>query len=178
MTLGEAFLIHFPMMDYFNRAYIDDEDWVADADFKQHGITPYAVQILFPTPPERKFIMIIQKDKILEILTFKPFIKQRKDSKVFLQHKQALQCKRNSFSSNYRRFGDTCFDLPSGKKHNGLDREKVYYDEFFAHVAPELMQLEEVYIHQPSGFVDPAHPNKVYKVIKALYGLHQAPRAW
>ncbi|GKB25591.1 putative ribonuclease H-like domain-containing protein [Tanacetum coccineum] len=37
---------------------------------------------------------------------------------------------------------------------------------------------EEVYVHQPSGFVDPAHPNKVYKVVKALYGLHQAPRAW
>ncbi|GJT83940.1 putative ribonuclease H-like domain-containing protein [Tanacetum coccineum] len=25
---------------------------------------------------------------------------------------------------------------------------------------------------------DPAHPNKVYRVVKALYGLHQAPRAW
>ncbi|GJS27050.1 putative ribonuclease H-like domain-containing protein [Tanacetum coccineum] len=37
---------------------------------------------------------------------------------------------------------------------------------------------EEVYVHQPPGFVDPTHPNKVYKVIKALYGLHQAPRAW
>ncbi|GJV10423.1 putative ribonuclease H-like domain-containing protein [Tanacetum coccineum] len=37
---------------------------------------------------------------------------------------------------------------------------------------------EEVYVHQPPGFVDPPHPNKVYKVIKALYGLHQAPRAW
>ncbi|GJU30886.1 putative ribonuclease H-like domain-containing protein [Tanacetum coccineum] len=37
---------------------------------------------------------------------------------------------------------------------------------------------EEVYVHQPPGFIDPAHPNKVYKVIKALYGLHQAPRAW
>ncbi|GJY11816.1 putative ribonuclease H-like domain-containing protein [Tanacetum coccineum] len=37
---------------------------------------------------------------------------------------------------------------------------------------------EEVYVHQPPGFVDPAHPNKVYKVIKALYGLHQAPTAW
>ncbi|GKB63288.1 putative ribonuclease H-like domain-containing protein [Tanacetum coccineum] len=37
---------------------------------------------------------------------------------------------------------------------------------------------EDVYVHQPSGFVDPAHPNKVNKVVKALYGLHQAPRAW
>ncbi|GJV88815.1 putative ribonuclease H-like domain-containing protein [Tanacetum coccineum] len=37
---------------------------------------------------------------------------------------------------------------------------------------------EEVYVHQPPGFVDPAHPNKVYKVVKALYGLYQAPRAW
>ena len=37
---------------------------------------------------------------------------------------------------------------------------------------------EEVYVKQPHGFEDPAHPNKVYKVIKALYDLHQAPRAW
>nr|GEY07810.1 putative ribonuclease H-like domain-containing protein [Tanacetum cinerariifolium] len=37
---------------------------------------------------------------------------------------------------------------------------------------------EEVYVCQPSGFEDPDHPNKVYKVVKALYGLHQAPRAW
>ncbi|GJX58566.1 putative ribonuclease H-like domain-containing protein [Tanacetum coccineum] len=37
---------------------------------------------------------------------------------------------------------------------------------------------EEVYVSQPPGFVDPDHPKKVYKVVKALYGLHQAPRAW
>ncbi|GJS84608.1 ribonuclease H-like domain-containing protein [Tanacetum coccineum] len=37
---------------------------------------------------------------------------------------------------------------------------------------------EEVYVCQPPGFEDPDHPNKVYKVVKALYGLHQAPRAW
>nr|GEW11485.1 hypothetical protein [Tanacetum cinerariifolium] len=37
---------------------------------------------------------------------------------------------------------------------------------------------EEVYVTQPHGFVDPKFPNKVYKVVKALYGLHQAPRAW
>ncbi|GKA12821.1 putative ribonuclease H-like domain-containing protein [Tanacetum coccineum] len=37
---------------------------------------------------------------------------------------------------------------------------------------------EEVYVSQPPGFVDPGHPKKVCKVVKALYGLHQAPRAW
>nr|GEU85137.1 retrovirus-related Pol polyprotein from transposon TNT 1-94 [Tanacetum cinerariifolium] len=37
---------------------------------------------------------------------------------------------------------------------------------------------EEVYVTQPKGFVDPQQPKKVYKVVKALHGLHQAPRAW
>nr|GEU51574.1 putative ribonuclease H-like domain-containing protein [Tanacetum cinerariifolium] len=36
---------------------------------------------------------------------------------------------------------------------------------------------EEVYVCQPPG-EDPEYPDKVYKVVKALYGLHQAPRAW
>nr|GEW41859.1 hypothetical protein [Tanacetum cinerariifolium] len=36
---------------------------------------------------------------------------------------------------------------------------------------------EEVYVCQPPGFEDPENPKKVYKVVKALYGLHQAPRA-
>nr|GEW89359.1 putative ribonuclease H-like domain-containing protein [Tanacetum cinerariifolium] len=37
---------------------------------------------------------------------------------------------------------------------------------------------EEVYVCQPPGFEDPEHPDIVYKVVKALYGLHQALRAW
>nr|GEV16053.1 copia protein [Tanacetum cinerariifolium] len=37
---------------------------------------------------------------------------------------------------------------------------------------------EEVYVCQPPGFEDLDFPNKVYKVEKTLYGLHQAPRAW
>nr|GFD24251.1 copia protein [Tanacetum cinerariifolium] len=37
---------------------------------------------------------------------------------------------------------------------------------------------EEVYVCQPPGFEDFDYPDKVYKVVKALYGLHQAPRAW
>ncbi|GJT29981.1 putative reverse transcriptase domain-containing protein [Tanacetum coccineum] len=36
---------------------------------------------------------------------------------------------------------------------------------------------EEVYVLNHPGFKDPDHPDKVYKVVKAVYGLHQAPRA-
>nr|GEV97600.1 hypothetical protein [Tanacetum cinerariifolium] len=37
---------------------------------------------------------------------------------------------------------------------------------------------EEVYVAQPDGFVDPDHPEKVYRLRKPLYELKQAPRAW
>nr|GEX75814.1 putative ribonuclease H-like domain-containing protein [Tanacetum cinerariifolium] len=37
---------------------------------------------------------------------------------------------------------------------------------------------EEVYFCQPLGFKDPNYIDKVYKEVKALYGLHYALRAW
>ncbi|GJX97666.1 putative ribonuclease H-like domain-containing protein [Tanacetum coccineum] len=87
-----------------------------------------------------------------------------------------------------------------------IQEEGIYYEEVFALVVrTEAIRLflayasfmgflvyqmdvksaflygtikEEVYVTQPLGFKDPDHPDKVYKVVKALYGLHQAPRAW
>nr|GEV46917.1 retrotransposon protein, putative, unclassified [Tanacetum cinerariifolium] len=45
----------------------------------------------------------------------------------------------------------------------------------------ELHQFDrlqgEVYVAQPDGFVDPDHPEKVYRLRKALYGLRQASRS-
>nr|GEU90129.1 hypothetical protein [Tanacetum cinerariifolium] len=93
------------------------------------------------------------------------------------------------------------------KDHHGHTQEEgINYDEVFAPVARiEAIRLflayasfmgfmvyqmdvksaflygtikEEVYVCQPLGFEDPGYPDKVYKVVKALYGLHQAPRAW
>nr|GEW42586.1 putative ribonuclease H-like domain-containing protein [Tanacetum cinerariifolium] len=37
---------------------------------------------------------------------------------------------------------------------------------------------EEVYVMQPPGFHDPEFPTRVYKLEKAMFGLHQASRVW
>jgi hypothetical protein len=37
---------------------------------------------------------------------------------------------------------------------------------------------EDVYMSQPPGFTDLAHPTHICKLDKALYGLKQAPHAW
>nr|GEV75166.1 hypothetical protein [Tanacetum cinerariifolium] len=84
-------------------------------------------------------------------------------------------------------------DLPYGKRaigtkwvfKNKKDERGIMVRNKARLVAQEHTQEEgidyeeeEVYVSQPSGFEDPDHPDKVYKVVKALYGLHQAPRAW
>nr|GEY59008.1 uncharacterized mitochondrial protein AtMg00810-like [Tanacetum cinerariifolium] len=58
----------------------------------------------------------------------------------------------------------TVSPIPTTRTHN-------------AHLISQIIE-EEVYVCQPLGFEDPDHPDKVYKVVKAHYGLHQAPRAW
>nr|GEY49790.1 retrovirus-related Pol polyprotein from transposon TNT 1-94 [Tanacetum cinerariifolium] len=55
-------------------------------------------------------------------------------------------------------------------------KEGVDFEESFAPVA--RLEAEEVYVNQPVGFVDPYHPDQVYRLKKALYELKQAPRAW
>nr|GEX10818.1 hypothetical protein [Tanacetum cinerariifolium] len=92
-------------------------------------------------------------------------------------------------------------DLPHGKRAIGIDYREVFapvarieairlflaYASFMGFMVYQMDVKsaflygtieEEVYVYQPSGFEDPDHPEKVYKVVKALYGLHQAPRAW
>nr|GEY93716.1 hypothetical protein [Tanacetum cinerariifolium] len=104
-------------------------------------------------------------------------------------------------SSNYKRFRFWWICL-----RGHTQEERMDYDEFFAHVARiKAIRLflayasfigfmvyqmdvksafiyrrieEKVYVCQPIRFEDPDDPNKVYKVVKALYGFHQASRAW
>nr|GEU58427.1 hypothetical protein [Tanacetum cinerariifolium] len=58
----------------------------------------------------------------------------------------------------------------------GHTQEEVYQMDVKSSFLYERIE-EEVYVCQPPGFEDPNFPDKVYKVEKALYRLHQAPRA-
>nr|GFB19675.1 putative ribonuclease H-like domain-containing protein [Tanacetum cinerariifolium] len=79
-------------------------------------------------------------------------------------------------------------DLGNHDPSPGIFSSLSYDDEFdtalnnvasFMEVSPVATKIdEEVYVTQPKGFVDPQHPKKVYKIVKALYERHQAPRAW
>ncbi|GJX14183.1 putative ribonuclease H-like domain-containing protein [Tanacetum coccineum] len=60
------------------------------------------------------------------------------------------------------------------KQEEGIDYDEMDVKSAFLYDKIE----EEVYVCQPPGFEDPDFPDRVYKVEKALYGLHQAPRAW
>nr|GEY70735.1 hypothetical protein [Tanacetum cinerariifolium] len=53
--------------------------------------------------------------------------------------------------------------------------EGIHFEESFALVA--RLEAVWIFVAQPNGFVDPDHPEKVYRHRKALYGLKQAPRA-
>ncbi|GJW28896.1 putative ribonuclease H-like domain-containing protein [Tanacetum coccineum] len=121
--------------------------------------------------------------------------RNKKVSQALADESWVKRSRRTNFNSKLQ-------ELPQGYRQE----EGVDYDEVFAPVARiEAIRLflafasfmgfivyqmdvksaflygnitEEVYVKQPPGFEDPAHPNKVYRVVKALYGLHQAPRAW
>nr|GEV58497.1 putative ribonuclease H-like domain-containing protein [Tanacetum cinerariifolium] len=68
----------------------------------------------------------------------------------------------------------TLVDLPYGKRAIDFVVYQMDVKSVFLYGKIE----EEVYVCQHPGFKDPDFLEKVYKVEKALYGLHQAPRAW
>nr|GEY91296.1 retrovirus-related Pol polyprotein from transposon TNT 1-94 [Tanacetum cinerariifolium] len=100
----------------------------------------------------------------------------------------------NIFSTPVQDQGET------SSRHEGVDFEESFapvarleavrlFIAYAAHKSFTIYQMdvkiaflygslkEEVYVNQPDGFVDPYHPDQVYRLKKELYGLKQAPRA-
>ncbi|GJR73937.1 retrovirus-related pol polyprotein from transposon TNT 1-94 [Tanacetum coccineum] len=88
-------------------------------------------------------------------------------------------------------FGKTVIKLKwLWKNKNDKDQTVQIFVAYAAHKSFPIYQMdvkmaflngplkEEVYVAQPNGFVDPDHPEKVYRLRKSLYGSKQALRAW
>jgi hypothetical protein len=54
---------------------------------------------------------------------------------------------------------------------------KLYHMDVKSAFVKGVIQ-EEVFVKQPPGFENPKYPNRMYKLLKALYVLKQASRAW
>ncbi|GJR05050.1 putative ribonuclease H-like domain-containing protein [Tanacetum coccineum] len=100
------------------------------------------------------FLSQIEPKKVIQALTDPSWIEAMQEELLNKQDERGIVFKRGIVVRNKARL----MDVKSAFLYGNIE--------------------EEVYVCQPLGFEDPHFPDKVYKVVKALYGLHQAPRAW
>ncbi|GJW01756.1 putative ribonuclease H-like domain-containing protein [Tanacetum coccineum] len=162
----------------FSNAY-DDEDMGAEADLNNLETTMNVSPI--PTT-------IIDKDHLKDqiIGDFNSAIQTRRMTKISDEHAMRSIGTKWVFRNKKDERGIVVRNKARLVAQGYTQEEEIDYDEVFAHV-PKIEAIsaflygtidEEVYACKPPGFEDPQFPNKVYKVEKALYGLHQAPKAW
>ncbi|GJR00809.1 putative ribonuclease H-like domain-containing protein [Tanacetum coccineum] len=183
---------NLPNTGVFRNVY-DDEDVGAEADIKNlettMSVSPIPTTRIHKDHPKGQIIKEMEPNKVTQALDAESWVEAMQE--------ELLQFKLLNVW--------TLVDLPYGIRAIGTKwMEGIDYDEVFAPVARiEAIRLffayasfmdfivyqmdvksaflygtieEEVYVSQPPGFVDLKFPNRVYKVEKALYGLHEAPR--
>ncbi|GJY24572.1 ribonuclease H-like domain, reverse transcriptase, RNA-dependent DNA polymerase [Tanacetum coccineum] len=104
-----------------------------------------------------------------------------------IPHNQGGESRSNEFTQYCRKNG-ICTDkltAPTRAQQNGVESKKKLDNHKGKETSPRCKSSflhgdlkEEVYVTQPEGFIKRQDNGKVYRLIKALYGLRQAPRAW
>nr|GEW41453.1 ribonuclease H-like domain-containing protein [Tanacetum cinerariifolium] len=179
--------------------YSDDDEYVgAEADMNNLNTNIPVSPI--PTTKIHKDRLVVQiLGDIHSVPQTRRMIKSVTDHGMFSSVQQRINHK------DFQNCLFACFLSQVEPKKGYTQEEGIDYDEVFAPVTRiEAIRLflayasfkdfvvyqmnvkraflygkieEEVYVCQPLGFEDPEFPDRVYKVEKALYGLHQAPRA-
>ncbi|GKB68748.1 putative ribonuclease H-like domain-containing protein [Tanacetum coccineum] len=95
-----------------------------------------------------------------------------------------LATQTRQMTKNLEEYGFVSTSLKQRTSHKDL--QTCFFACFLSQEEPKEMDVksaflygkieEEVYVCQPPEFEDPNFPNRVYKVEKTLYGLHQARR--
>nr|GEX32002.1 hypothetical protein [Tanacetum cinerariifolium] len=148
--------------------YSDDKDNVgAEVDFNNLEtsitVTPIPTTRVHKDHPEELLQFKMQKVWVLLDL---PHGKRAIGTKWVFRNKKD---KRGIVVRNKARI------VPQGQtQEEGIDYEEVFTPSAFLYETIE----EDVYVCQPLRFEKLDYPDKVYKVVKELYRLHQAPRAW
>ncbi|GJY64769.1 putative ribonuclease H-like domain-containing protein [Tanacetum coccineum] len=145
----------------FTNASYDDEGAVADftnleSTMNVSPIPTSRIHSIHPTTQILRDPKSAVQTRSKETKSSKPYALNKKDERgVLVRNKARL------VSQGYR-------------QEEGIDYDEMDVKSAFLYGTID----EEVYVSQPLSFEDPKLPKKVYKVVKALYGLHQAPRAW
>ncbi|GJV39386.1 putative ribonuclease H-like domain-containing protein [Tanacetum coccineum] len=165
----------------FSGAY-DDEDEGAEADLNNLETT----MNVSPIPTTR-----IHKDHLNDqiIGDINSATQTRRMTKIFEEHALVSYINKQR-RTNHKDYQNRLFACFLSQKEPKKVIQALDDPSWIEAMQEELLQFklqkcllygtieEEVYVCQPPGFEDPQFPDKVYKVEKALYGLHQAPRAW
>nr|GEY85903.1 hypothetical protein [Tanacetum cinerariifolium] len=180
----------------------DEEDVGAEADFSNLEIS-----ITYSPIPTTKVHKDYPVTQIIGNLSSAPqtrsmtrMVKEQGYTKLLKIPVRLKLCRRSFFNSRCKR-NKTQLVAQRHTQDEGIDYEEVFtpfarieairlflaYASFMGFMVYQMDVKsallygtieEEVYVCQPSGFEDPDYLDKVYKVVKSLYGLHQAPRAW
>nr|GEU95526.1 ribonuclease H-like domain-containing protein [Tanacetum cinerariifolium] len=148
----------------FDDAY-DDRDEGAEADYNNLetviSVGPIPSTRVHKDHPKEQII-----GEVHSAVQTRKMAKQNEAGLLTFINKQ-----RRTNHKDFQNYLFACFLFLPKKVTQALDDENV--KSAFLYGTTE----EEVYVSQPSVFVDPEFSDRVYKVEKALYGLHQALKA-